>query len=535
MIYLIPNWKQSDNSLENDRILNITKLFTESGEPYKLFLLNHLPFLRYKAQEHLLLSNCYWRAYDIVQNISLQVGHPLGLEDLSFPDDVEIIYTPFGIVLFQKNQKFGEIKFNKYGCIEGVKYFQENYDYFEYYDDRGFLSLIEYLTKQNVATKREYFNEYGEKTLTEILGRQPHIIIEEAGADCLKEKTFTSMADVIAEVLKLEVSQIKDRYKNIITTTDNDILCVTQAIQEEEQLVRIVSDDDVLQSYDKTLFINSVKKAKCVVTDTTAKSRELLSVKKAHTELVDTKIATIPMFNTELSLGMSNSIAQLIIYWRVDQLTDFLFEANQVFINNLIEHTKYSLVVEVSTRLDQSKLQDHQKMLIDSYFEVDSESEDFKKTAHFIEAKRTKHLYKTDELAIEEIRKSDSWKNLVKAINVYNRIEFRVQPTLLSVRNDFHKTRLYVDINENYDLQMQSLAISAGVPQLAKVKTDFIEEKKNGRIVKRISELEPALTYFLQNLSNWNVALVKNVSVIEDFSPQIILEKWRDVLNGKEN
>ena len=141
-------------------------------------------------------------------------------------------------------------------------------------------------------------------------------------------------------------------------------------------------------------------------------------------------------------------------------------------------------------------------------------------------------MYKADELAIEDIRKTDSWKNLVKAINVYNRIEFRVQPTLLSIKNDFHKARLYVDINEKYNLQLQSLAISAGIPQITKVKTDFIEDKKNGAVVRRISELEPALTFFLQNLSNWNNALVKNISVIEDFSPQIILEKWRDVLNG---
>ncbi|MBO0452055.1 accessory Sec system protein Asp1 [Candidatus Enterococcus murrayae] len=532
MMYLIPNWEQNDNSLENDRILNITKLFTENGEPYKLFLLNHLPFLRYKAQEHSLLSDCYWRAYDVIQNITIQEGHPLGLEDLSLPKDVEHVYTPFGIILFQKNKKFGEIKFNKYGCIEGVKYFKEDYDYFEYYDDRGFLSLIEYLTKQNIVTKREYFNEYGEKTITELLKGNSQIIVEEAGADSLKSKTFCTIDEVIAEVLKEELKQIKDQNKQIITTTDNAILNVTQEIQEDGQLVRIVSDDDVLNQYDKHLFIKSLKTAKCVVTDTKAKMQELLTIKKANPELADVKIATIPMFNTELALGMSNSIAQLIIYWKVEQLSDFQLAANQIFMNNLIENTKYSLIVEVRTRLDQRKLQEAQKELIDSYFDVDSESEDFKKTAHFIEAKRIKRLYKADELAIEEIRKSAAWKNLVKAINVYNRIEFRVQPTLLSVRNDFHKTRLYVDINEKYNLQMQSLAISAGIPQLAKVKTDFIEEKKNGMIVRRTSELEPALTFFLQDLSNWNNALVKNVSVIEDFSPQIILKKWREVLNG---
>lgn len=535
MIYLIPNWKQTDNNLENDRVLNITKLFTESGEHYKLFLLNHLPFLRYKAQEHSLHAHSYWRAYDVIQNISLSEGHPLGVEDLSFPNDIEMIYTPFGIVLFQNNQKYGEVKFNKYGCVEGVNYFKEDYDYFEIYDDRGFLSLVEYKTKQSRVTKREYFNEYGEKTLTEILTDDPRIIIEEAGNEHLKKKRFFTMYEVVAEVLKLELNQHHDKNKKIITTTDNDILKVTQTIQDKEPLVRIVSDDDELQAYDKKLFIESLKQAAHLVTDTKSKCQELSKIKEASSELANIDIATIPMFNTELALGMSNSTAQLIIYWRVEQLTDFQLEANRVFIKNLIEQTKYSLVIEVRTRLDQSELQDYQKEIIDSYFEVDSESDDFKKAAHFIEAKRTKRLYKTDELAIEEIRKTDSWKNLVKAINVYNRIEFRVQPTLLSVRNDFHKTRIYVDINEKYNLQMQSLAISAGIPQLTKTKTDFIEDKKNGIVVRRISDLEPALTFFLQNLSNWNNALVKNVSVIEDFSPQIILEKWRDVLNGQEN
>ena len=532
MIYLIPNWKQADNNLENDRILNITRLFAENGEPYKLFLLNYLPFLRYKAQEYSLLSDCYWRAYDDIQNISLEEGHPLSIEDLSFPEDVENIYTPFGMVLLQNNQPYGEVIYNKYGCIERVKYYKADHICLDHYDDRGFLSVKEYLSKSNVAYQREYFNEYGEKTVTEILADEPAIIIETAGNDQLKKKTFFTMDEVIAVVLQMELEKINDSSKKILTTTDEDVLKVTQTIQETESLIRIVSDDDILRDKNRELFVKSMKAAKSIVTDTSAKQQELLTVKKAHLELVNMSVTTIPMFNTELDLGMSNSVAQLIMYWRATQLSDFMFEANEVLIKNLINNTKYSLIIEVSTILDQSKLQDRQKELIDTYFDVDSESEDFQKAAHFIEAKRTKHLYKADELAIEEIRKTDSWKNLVKAINVYNRIEFRVQPTLLSIRNDFQRTRLYIDISEKYDLQMQSLAISAGIPQITKVKTDFIEDHKNGRIVRRISELEPAMTFFLQNLSNWNNALVKNVTVIEEFSPHIILEKWRHVLNG---
>ena len=532
MIYLIPNWKQADNNLENDRILNITRLFAESGEQYKLFLLNYLPFLRYKAQEYSLFSDCYWRAYDVIQNVSLEEGHPLSIEDLCFPKDVESVYTPFGMVLLQNNQSYGEVTYNKYGCIERVKFFESDGYFIDYYDDRGFLSQKEFASKSNKIYKREYFNEYGEKTVTELLGDNPEIIIEEAGNDQLKKTKFFTMDEVVSAVLQIEFEKNKKNDKKILTTTDEDVLKATQVLQEKESLVRIVSDDNVLREYNRELFINCMKTAKSIVTDTSAKHRELLSVRKAYPALSNTSIHTIPMFNTELDLGMSNSVAQLIMYWRATQLSDVLFEANEVLIKNLISNTKYSLIIEVSTILDQSKFQELQKDFIDGYFDVDSESEDLKKAAHFIEAKRTKHLYKADELAIEEIRKTDSWKNLVKAIDVYNRIEFRVQPTLLSIRNDFQRTRLYIDISDKYDLQMQSLAISAGIPQITKAKTDFIEDYKNGRIIRRISELEPALSYFLENLSNWNNALVKNVTIIEDFSPQIILEKWRQALNG---
>lgn len=535
MIYLIPNWKQADHHLENDRILNISRLFAGNYEPYKLLLLNYLPFLRYKAQEYSLFSDGYWRAYDVIQNISLAEGHPLSIEDLSFPEDVETIYTPFGMILLQKNQMYGEVNFNKYGCIESVKFFKADLNYSDHYDDRGFLSQREYLSKSNIAYKREYFNEYGEKTVTEILVGKPEIIIEEAGNALLKAKKFATMAEVVAEVLQIELKKIKENNKKILTTTDNEVLKVTQELQETESIVRIVSDEDLLQEYNRELFIESMRTAKYIVTDTKAKQRELLAVKKAQPELAEMYVTTIPMFNTDLDLGMSNSVAQMIMYWRAPQLTDFMFDTNEVLLNNLIKHNKYSLIIEVSTIMDQSKLQEQQKELIDTYFDVDSNSDDFQKVAQFIEAKRTKHLYKADELAIEEIRKTDSWKNLVKAINVYNRIEYRVQPTLLSIRNDFQRIRLYIDISEKYNLQMQSLAISAGIPQLSKVKTDFIEDQKNGRIVGRISELEPALTFFLQDLSNWNNALVKNVSVIEEFSPHIILKKWRHALNGQEN
>ncbi|MGG5318304.1 accessory Sec system protein Asp1 [Enterococcus sp. AZ072] len=531
MIYLIPNWKQSDNHLENDRMLNIARLFSKNGEKYELLLLNYLPFLRYKAQEYTIFSDRYWRAYDVLQNIHLINGHPLSIEDLELPEMIEKVYTPFGIVLLKEAKMYGEVLYNKYGCIERVKTFENDWTIVDSYDDRGFLSSKEYANAAGKVSKREYFNEFGEKTVIEVLSDTPRVIIGEAGNDLLKEKSYRTITEAISDVLIHKAASLENQ-KEILTVTENNILEITKAIQDQESMIRIISDNDNLRTFNQSALFEGMKTSKYIVTDTTSKQHELMNIKKANSFLENTSITTIPMFNTELNLGMSNSVVQLIMYWRVGEMNERVYEANEVFVNNLIKHTKHTLVFEVQTAFEMSKLQEQQKELIDSFFAIDSDSEDFKKAEHFIEAKRTKHLYKADEIAVEEIRKKKSWTGLVKAISVYHRIEFRINPTLLSVQNDFQSVRLYIDINQEYNLQMQSLAISAGIPQVVKSSTDYIEDKKNGMVISRISELEDAINYFLKNLNNWNNSLVENVRLIEEYSPHIVMEKWKEVFNG---
>lgn len=531
MIYLIPNWKQSDNHLENDRMLNIARLFSRNNEKYELLLLNYLPFLRYKAQEYTIYSDCYWRAYDVMQNIHLTNGHPLSIEDLKFPATIEKVYTPFGTVLLNENQMYGEISYNKYGCIERVKTFENGWTIFDYYDDRGFLSSKEYIDTAGNLNKREYFNEFGETTVVELLSDHPQIIIGEAGNDLLKKKNYQTINEVISDILSHKAATLEEQ-REMLTVTDKKLLEITKVLQHKEKMIRIISDNDQLRSLNQDDLFEGMKTSKYIVTDTSMKEQELMKIRQANATLADTRITKIPMFNTELNLGISNSVVQMIMYWRVGELDESVYDVNEVLVNNLIAHTRHSLIFEVQTVMEMSKLQEQQKALIDTYFDVDSDSEDFKKAEHFIEAKRIKRLYKTDELAVEEIRKKESWKALVKAINVYHRIEFRINPTLLSVQNDFQKVRLYIDVSKEYNLQMQSLAISAGIPQVVKQSTDYIEDKKNGIIIRRMTELDDAINYFLKNLTNWNNSLVENVRLIEEYSPHIVMEKWRDVFNG---
>ncbi len=103
---------------------------------------------------------------------------------------------------------------------------------------------------------------------------------------------------------------------------------------------------------------------------------------------------------------------------------------------------------------------------------------------------------------------------------------------LTTIRQDFNETRLYIDLSAEVDVQKQALAVSAGIPQLVRKKTDYVDDQKNGQIIGQIRDLDPAIAFYMDDLNNWNQALVENISYIERFSEENVIKQWRDLLYG---
>ena len=66
---------------------------------------------------------------------------------------------------------------------------------------------------------------------------------------------------------------------------------------------------------------------------------------------------------------------------------------------------------------------------------------------------------------------------------------------LTTIRQDFNETRLYIDLSAEVDVQKQALAVSAGIPQLVRKKTDYVDDQKNGQIIGQIRDLDPAIAF----------------------------------------
>ena len=77
---------------------------------------------------------------------------------------------------------------------------------------------------------------------------------------------------------------------------------------------------------------------------------------------------------------------------------------------------------------------------------------------------------------------------------------------------ELEKTRLIVDLSEEPNLYTQIAGISAGIPQVNRVQTEYVDHLKNGYVLsKGDKELEKAITHFLLELKPWNEALVYSI------------------------
>ena len=101
--------------------------------------------------------------------------------------------------------------------------------------------------------------------------------------------------------------------------------------------------------------------------------------------------------------------------------------------------------------------------------------------------------------------------------------------------NQLDKARLIVDLSEDPDLYTQIAGISAGIPQINMVATDYVESFKNGYIIHSLSELKEAYDYYLLTLRNWNESLVYSVSKIGEYTSGSVVKKIMTLLRDNQN
>jgi len=81
------------------------------------------------------------------------------------------------------------------------------------------------------------------------------------------------------------------------------------------------------------------------------------------------------------------------------------------------------------------------------------------------------------------------------------------------------------------DMYTHIAAISAAIPQINRLPSEFVHHQKNGYITLNFENLYDGLDYYLTGLAHWNESMIYCINMIERYTDNEIVKKVRLMLN----
>ena len=72
--------------------------------------------------------------------------------------------------------------------------------------------------------------------------------------------------------------------------------------------------------------------------------------------------------------------------------------------------------------------------------------------------------------------------------------------------------------------------MSAGIPQINMVPSEYVTHGENGLVLTDLSELSGALDYYFDGLTNWNKSLVHTVQKMGDYTGGRLVTQLKELL-----
>ena len=100
----------------------------------------------------------------------------------------------------------------------------------------------------------------------------------------------------------------------------------------------------------------------------------------------------------------------------------------------------------------------------------------------------------------------------------------------LSVSKCMREQRLVIDMRNLTEVYLRINAISVGIPQIVRQKTQFVEHGKNGFVIQDMDQIPELLDFYLGSLTNWNEAMVHSYEVGKKYTTDVLLREWKEVI-----
>lgn len=529
MLYFIPAWYQQNEWCENEQSWLVRRTHTEFDDtvkqlqlfhrngvyPHQLMLLGFAPNFRHFLHRQGVFHAPYWSCFDAIQEIRRKKAAVLSFHNLNWPPGIEFVYSLFAVIAFLDGEKYAQIDFGEDGnpirvdLYENGKIHRRNI-----YDDRGFVSSTiiyknerpfyqDYLT-ENGIWKLRYFRQDGHVEINPECAE--YLLQYQNGEQSLTfaRLSYDSLEQVIYEIL---TSYLK-------LTDKKDIFCVAmhgrhtailqKALRGKKTILSFYGDRYLVAEHADHLSL--MEEAGYMIADSEATMKK---IQKESGFLIRNMKAITP-YDSRVDLGISQQFEVQKILVAIDDIENDVFDA---LINVL---GKYLLLNE------------------NARIHLFTRKADYNRPQQLLEQTRRalKKAGLEERWAAEEKDQNVSADNL--EMDEIIQVKFYVEQCVdeLAVSRCMREQRLLVDLRTVPELYLQIMAISVGIPQIVRTRTEFVKHGGNGIVLKKMSMLLTALHYYLDGLENWNKAMVCAYEMSKEYTAEKLIKIWKGVLDS---
>lgn len=526
MLHFIPAWYQENNWCENEQYWYSRRTRTEFDDtvkhiqlfhrrkpyPFQIMLLSFAPNFRHFLHRQSVFHAPYWSCFDAIQEIRRKKVMMFSFHNLNWPEHVEFIYSPYVLVAMLKGKKYAQVEFGEDGNPIQVDIYQnEMLQRRNIYDDRGFVSSTmlfenqkplyqDYLNDKGVWKIREFWTDGH----VEVNKKCPTYLLEYEGKEYIREfsKTvYEGMEQVIFEVLTSYLALLDKDDLFCVAMHELNTQVLSHVLKEKKTIISFYGNRYRVKknSEDTKIVLN----ADYIITD----SQENLKLLRRETQKEIENIVDITPFDSRVDFGISQQLNVQKVMVPVDGMDEETFEA---LIKTLGEYlpANDNVRIHLFTRVA-----------------------DYDRKAKLL-AKTRACLRKA---GMEEGWAAESNDNVSE--NTLDNpdtipVRFFVEQCVdeLAVSKCMREQRLIVDMRKKTELYLRITGISVGIPQIVYKTTEFVENGQNGLVVRNMSKLGEAISFYLDNITNWNEAMVYSYELGKKYTTEVLVDKWREVI-----
>ncbi|UXS21900.1 accessory Sec system protein Asp1 [Staphylococcus delphini] len=513
----IPAWYRSDDWWSNqvvpfymrgavvnefDDLISLMGMHLKNEAPFEIVLLNYVPDLRTFLHRHELFEAPYWSLFDHIQGFAHRTPQSVDYRQLNWPKETEFVHSPLMIRAITSDNTHSDIHFSQEGYLLWIEAYKNNKSHEQYiFDDRGFLSSYTVADDEGYWATKYFLTADGDWIMKENLFTN-EVTIHPKYAHRFDKTRYEDMRYVILEHFdKYAQENIQPHDVMIVASDVRHNSIIAESVPEERLCYSVFQMRDSWLSEDGKWSMTS---GKYWLADTLENANRLAEFQQQND--LDNQLMRITPFDVQITPNLSSQLHETFIGVWADGLDkETLHEITTQLIHE-IEREPLTRVV-LLTRLENGQ------MPIWMHDEVYRIQRHFDNLSDKPELDQDIAKYSSNEPISYASLKSVPFENdIVEAISTL---------------------RLVIDLNEEPDLFLQICCMGAGLPQINRIETDYIQHERNGYVISSVASLPTAMDFYLTQLKNWNRSYAYAMRLAKMYGSNEILKQLDDWLEGE--